>query len=113
MAKKITQDDMDIDEIRGRLTTQDKTLNEILIVLRGSISTDTHGLMQRVKEIKGQLDQVISDIAHLQRWKKMMDDNKGKLTITFTTLFTRVLAVIGALGSLVGIVLAIKELSEK
>lgn len=114
MGKQIrTNDDMEIDEIRNRLTQQDKTLSDILIAIRGSLATDTNGLIQKVRELKESMDQLISDVAHLQRWKKMTQDSKGKVVISVGVFFTRVLAAIGGLGTIVAIVLALKELAEK
>lgn len=128
------KESMEIEQIKMHLNRQDQILkeqnetlkeqdhnlnllkggvNEVLGLLKGSFATDSKGMISNVKEMRESMGQIVSDIAHLQRWKKMVQDSKGTLTIRFSVLFTRVLAIIGGLGTIVAIALGIKELIQK
>lgn len=128
------KESMEIEQIKMHLNKQDQILkeqnetlkeqdhnldilkgavNEVLNLLKGSFATDSKGLIQNTKEMRESVAQIVSDIAHLQRWKKMVQDSKGTLTIRFSVLFTRILAIIGGLGTVVAIALGVKELIQK
>lgn len=121
------RDDMEIESLKSHLGKQDEILKEqnhkmdimegsmkeILGLLKGSFIMDSKGMISDVKEMRVSITQIVSDIAHLQRWKKMMQDSKGTLTIRLSVLFTRTLAIIGGLGTIVAIALGLKELMER
>lgn len=118
---------MEIESLKAHLIVQDEILKEqnhkmdilegsmkeILGLLKGSFIMDSKGMISDVKEMRGSITQIVSDIAHLQRWKKMMQDSKGTLTIRLSVLFTRALAIIGGLGTIVAIALGLRELMER
>jgi hypothetical protein len=112
MEKRKNRDDMEIEEIRNRLTQQDKLLNEILISVRGSIAMGIEGVRPMLDEMKQSMEQVISDIAHLQRWKKMTQQKEDNAISSRNLLYTRILAVIGGVGTVTAVVLGIKEMWE-
>lgn len=121
------KEDMEIESLKAHLIVQDEILKEqnhkmdilegsmkeILGLLKGSFIMDSKGMISDVKEMRGSITQIVSDIAHLQRWKKMMQDSKGTLTIRLSVLFTRALAIIGGLGTIVAIALGLRELMER
>lgn len=121
------KEDMEIESLKAHLIEQDEILKEqnhkmdilegsmkeILGLLKGSFIMDSKGMIGDVKEMRTSIGQVISDIAHLQRWKKMMQDSKGTLTIRLSVLFTRALAIIGGIGTIVAIALGLKELMDR
>ncbi len=82
MAKRNNGDD-EMESIVEHLDRQDKTLQEILVVIRGSVALGVDGVLTSLKEMRETQTQIISDVAHLQRWKKMVQENKGKVTFTF------------------------------
>lgn len=111
--------DMEIVEIRKRLTDQDRVLDqqsdalkEIMQLLKGSVNLNMEGLIPMINNIEKSIKEMISDIEHLKRWKKMQQENKGKFTISFSVLLTRVLAVVGGVGMIVSIALGIKQLID-
>lgn len=111
--------DMEIVEIRKRLTDQDKVLDqqsdalkEIMQLLKGSVNLNMEGLIPMINKIQEGLQLVISDVEHLKRWKKMQQENRGKFTISFSVLLTRALAVIGGVGMIVSIALGVKQLID-
>lgn len=117
MAK--SKPDMEIVEIRKRLTDQDKVLDqqseslkEIMHLLKGSVNLNMQGLIPMINNIEVSVKNMILDIEHLKRWKKMQQENRGKFTISISVLLTRALAVIGGLGMIVSIALGIKQLIE-
>lgn len=118
MAKSGKQD-MEIVEIRQRLTDQDKVmkeqsdaLKEIMYLLKGSVNLNMEGLVPMINKIEEGLRLVISDVEHLKRWKKMQQENKGKFTISLSVLLTRVLAIIGGIGTIVAIALGVMQLVD-
>jgi hypothetical protein len=117
--EKIPRDEMEIVEIRKRLTDQDRVmkeqsdaLKEIMYLLKGSVNLNMEGLVPMINKIETSIHQMISDIEHLKRWKKMQQENRGKFTISFSVLLTRVLAIIGGFGTVIAIALGIKQLLE-
>jgi hypothetical protein len=112
MEKRKNHEHMEIEEIRNRLNQQDKLLNEILISVRGSIAMGIDGVRPMLEEMKDSMAQVISDVAHLQRWKKMQQDKSDNAISSRNLLYTRILAVIGGSGTLIAVVLGIKEMWE-
>lgn len=121
------KEDMEIESLKAHLLEQDeilkeqnhkmdildRSMKEILGLLKGSAIMDSKGLISNMKDLKDSVGTMVSDIAHLQRWKKMMQDSKGTLTIRLSVLFTRALAIIGGLGTIVAIALGLKELMER
>lgn len=96
----------------GRLANQDRMLDDISKLLKGSVSLNLQGILPMVNEMKDSMGQVVSDVAHLQRWKKREQESKGTFTIRTSVMITRALAVIGAIGVLVGAVLGILQAVE-
>lgn len=117
MAKRLNEQDDELEKemtsIKSHLDSQDKTLGEILTILRGSVSMGVDGVLSKLKEVEKVQKEMISDIEHLKRWKKITQDSRGQITITVSQLFTRILALLGAGGTLIGIILGIKNLFER
>lgn len=129
MTKRLREnrDDMEIEAIKQHLDKQDKDLQvlrnndtilensmkEILGLLKGSFITDSKGLIQNMKEMRESSDKIVKDVGVLYSWKKTLEDSKGTLTIRFSILFTRVLAIVGGIGTIVAVALGIKELLGK
>lgn len=97
-------------DIEKQQKTQSDTMKEVLILLRGSVAMGVNGILEDHKEIRKQLIEFSKGLADLERWQQEITDSKGKITITVSQLFTRTMAVIGALGTMVAIILGIKEL---
>jgi hypothetical protein len=113
MAKRNSKDDdMELASIKDHLERQDETLKEILIVLRGSISMGVSGIIKDHDTLRQQLGKLTSDVAHYERWRQKQIADKGKITISLGQMFTRVMALIGGVGTLVGIMLALKQLFD-
>lgn len=108
---------MEVDAIKLELKNigtaqkqQSETMKEVLILLRGSVAMGVNGILEDHKQIRQQLIEFSKGIASLEQWRKEITDSKGKITITLSALFTRVMATIGTIGTIVGIALGIKEL---
>lgn len=102
-----------MDTIMKHLDRQDKTMNEILITLRGSISMGVDGIVSKQKEAEQAIDQLVRDVAHLQSWKKRVQEDKGKVSVHWHDIIKTVFAFVGGLGTLAAGLLALKELLEK
>lgn len=103
--KHLTQQDQ-------RLTNQDRMLDDISKVIKGSVSLNLQGVLPMVNEMKDSMHQIVSDVAHLQRWKKREQESKGTFTIRTSVMITRLLAGIGAIGVIVGAVLGGLQILE-
>jgi hypothetical protein len=99
---RLDQQDKRLDD---RLEIQDDMLKDISKVLKGSVALGLQGVVPMMNEMKASMSQVVSDVAHLQRWKKREQESKGTFTIRTSVMITRILAIIGAVGVVVGAVL--------
>lgn len=123
MGKRPTQhneDDMEISIIREQLDrlessdeSQAQALKEILILLRGSVAMGVQGIIKQYDELRNQVNQLTSDLAHYERWRQKQISDKGKITITVSTMVQRILAFIGAGGTIVGIILGLRDIFSK
>lgn len=89
------------------------TLKEILIVIRGSVSLGVKGMLSDYTELRSNLANLAKDVAHYEAWRQKQIGQRGKITITFSQVFTRFLALIGGLSTLLGIALALRELAQR
>lgn len=110
-------DDMEITLIREQLARlenandqQGETMKEILILLRGSVSMGVQGILTQYAQLREQVNQLTSDLAHYERWRQKQIADKGKITITVSTMVQRILAFIGAGGTIVGIILGLRDI---
>lgn len=109
----LDRQDKILEGLKGDNTVLEKSMKEILGLLKGSFITDSKGLIQNMKEMRELSDHTKTELSTISLWIKNFEDSKGTLTIRFSVLFTRVLAVIGGLGVVASIALAVKELLEK
>lgn len=89
------EDEMELEDIKHRLTEQDKvlhdqseTLKQIFWTLKGSVSLGLDGLMPTVEKLEEtitKLDesmrQIIADVSHLQRWKQRLQSGQVNLNL--------------------------------
>lgn len=111
--KHLDRQDKILEGLQGDNTVLEKSMKEILDLLKGSFIMDSKGLIQNMKDMREIADNTKTELSTMALWIKNFEDSKGTLTIRFSVLFTRVLAVIGGLGVVASIALAIKELLEK
>lgn len=95
----------EVEEIMHKLNQQDRILEDISKLLKGSVSLNLQGIIPMINDMKQSMVQVVSDVADLQRWKKQEQESKGTFTIRTSVMITRILAVIGAVGIIVGAIL--------
>jgi hypothetical protein len=94
--------DMQIQQFEKRLDESDELTKQLLLTLKGSASMNIQGALPLLQEMSKELKQAVSDISDIQRWKKVMDESKGTLSIKTSVLITRILAFIGAGTAIVG-----------
>lgn len=111
--KHLDRQDKILEGLQGDNTVLEKSMKEILDLLKGSFIMDSKGLIQNMKDMREIADNTKTELSTMALWIKNFEDSKGTLTIRFSVLFTRILAVIGGLGVVASIALAIKELLEK
>jgi len=113
MGKRLNSERDEMETIMEHLDRQDKTLSEILILLRGSISMGVDGIISKQKEAEVAINQLCQDVQHLQRWQKIVQDNRGKFTISWTDVAKTIFSIIGIVGTVIAIFLGIKQLFDK
>lgn len=104
---------MEISAIRQHLERQDETMKEILLTLRGSIAMGVDGIIQKQREAEAAIDQLVRDVAHLQSWKKRMQEDRGTIRLRWIDAVKTAFAVVGGIGTFVGLLLALKQLFEQ
>lgn len=102
-----------LDHQDHRFNGQDEMLKDIQRLLKGSVSLNLQGILPMVNEMKDSMSQVVTDVAHLQRWKKREQESKGTFTIRTSVFITRILAIIGAIGVIVGAALGGLQIIEQ
>lgn len=106
--RPIHDDDMqELQDIRARLTHQDQvlkdqseTLKQIFWTLKGSVSLGLDGLMPTVEKLEQTITkmdesmrQIISDLAHLQKWKLRMQ--RGDFNVNVPTALQTFMKFLG------------------
>lgn len=109
----LDRQDKILEGLKGNDIVLEKSMKEILDLLKGSFIMDSKGLIQNMKDMREMSDHTKTELSTISLWIKNFEDSKGTLTIRFSVLFTRVLAVIGGLGVVASIALAVKELLSK
>lgn len=116
MAKKPTKEEMELLELREHLTRQDKllgtqseklegmftTVKEILTILGGSVSMDVPGMRKDVKDLKVKVEAL-----------EKAESTRGKWVIPLNTIPGAVITLVMLIGSLLGIVKTIQELTKE
>jgi hypothetical protein len=103
MAKQPRKEfDMELEEIKDKLSQQDKVLEQILWTIKGSVNLNLPGLLATVNKIAESMQILVQDVAELQSWKKRMQE--GNINMNLPSLFFRVSAF---LGWLIAVVLGI------
>ena len=123
MGKRPRDEDMqELDDINARLTEQDKVLKEqsktpeqMLWTLKGSGNFGLEGLMrgmekmeETIEKMDASMRQIISDVAHLQRWKQRLQTGLVNLNVP-----TAVNSFFRFLGWIVATLIAIWAVSQK
>jgi hypothetical protein len=112
MGKQLKNDD-EMEKIVQHLDRQDKTLNEILIVLRGSVALGVDGIVEKQADFEERLVKLINEVAHYERWRQRIIAERGKITFSLSSAVKNAFAFIGALGALIGGLLALKQWLEQ
>jgi hypothetical protein len=99
-------------EIQGDMRILNKTMNEILDLLKGSSIMNTPGIIKSFRDFEGKLDETISKMEHWERWRQNQIAKKGTFTFRTATLFTQSLAVIGGVATLSAIVYTILQIID-
>ena len=95
----------EVESILKRLTQQDRVLDQLSQLIKGSSSLNIEGVLPMLRTMKTTQEKIVTDVQHLQNWREKEIESKGTISIKTSILITRVLAIIGAIGVLVGAVL--------
>lgn len=99
----------EVESILKRLTQQDRILEHLSQLIKGSSALNIEGVLPMLRTMKTTQEKIVSDVQHLQNWKAKELESKGTISIKTSILITRILAIIGALGVLVGAILGITQ----
>ena len=89
-----------------------KSMDQILDLLKGSSVMNTPGLIKTFHEFEIKLEEATKKMDYFERWWEIQKQKKGTFTIRTANLLTRGLAFIGGLGALVGIIYTVVQIFE-
>lgn len=89
-----------------------KSMDQILELLKGSSVMNTPGLIKTFQEFEVKLEEASKKMDYFERWWEIQKQKKGTFTIRTANLLTRGLAIIGGLGALAGVVYTIIQIVE-
>lgn len=100
---------MELSVIKEKLVETDSRLDRVLLILEGDMSAGINGVISGYAEIREQLNQLMRDFAHLERWRQKQIEDRGKITITISTLVQRIAAIAGAVSTVLYIIEQLKK----
>lgn len=71
------------------------------------------GMIAKQKEFEIAIDQLCRDVAHLQSWKKRVQEERGTVRLRWIDAVKTAFAVVGGIGTLFAGLLALKEMFER
>lgn len=101
-----------LDEQDGEIKLLRKTMKEILDLLKGSSIMNTPGIIKNFQEFETKLQEAVSQMEHIERWRQMQIAKKGTFTFKTANLFTRGLSFIGGVATLVAIAYSIIQIID-
>lgn len=110
MAKK--PNGMEIADFKKRLDASDELTKELLLAIHGDPDINVEGLVPLVKRLDATITSAMKKVLDLERWKEITEENKGTISIKRSVLFTRVLAIAGAVGILVSALIGITQVID-
>jgi hypothetical protein len=118
MAKRIKPIPMEV-ELKKRLDEQDKTMEvlnrtmqQVLDLLKGSSNMNTPGLIKTFKEFEVTVEEAKKRMDYFERWWELQKMKKGTFTFRTANLLTRGLSIIGGVAAMSGIVYTVVQIVE-
>lgn len=126
MAKRLTED-MELEQIKRQLADTNQRVMEtnqmvrdIKFAIVGNKELDTPGLRDEFDELRGwlgtlkdQLVDITGKVQHIFIWRDKWVEGRRERSKEILNKWTYVFAAVGASGTLVGIVIGLKELFGK
>lgn len=103
---------MQIKEFENRLEKSDDLIKDLLLTLKGSASMNIQGALPLLQEMSRELKEAVREISDIQRWRTTVEASKGMISIKTSVLLTRILAVIGAGATLIGVFTGMTQLVD-
>jgi hypothetical protein len=107
-----TPTDVEIKNFERRLDQSDELTKQLLIALKGSASMNIQGALPLLEELRKDLKEAVTDVSDLKRWRKIVEESKGTVSIKASVFLTRVLQVIGGAGVIASIAVAVMHLID-
>jgi hypothetical protein len=119
MAKRQKPAPMEV-ELKKRLDEQDhtmevlnKTMNQVLDLLKGSEMMSTPGLIKTFKDFEVRMADFKEKMDYFERWWDLQKMKKGTFTFKTANLLTRGLSIIGGAGALAAMVYTIIKIFQE
>jgi hypothetical protein len=108
-------DDMEAElaDLKRQLTRQDKLLEEINNIVSGNSSYRIRGIRDVIGGVEQKMDHIDAKVNTLDKKITEITDGKGKWVIRLNNIPTAVTAIVLFIGSILSIILAVKELFTK
>lgn len=120
MAKRPIKSEPMETELKQRLDTLgnenrilQKSMDEILQLLKGSTVMNTPGLIKTFQSFETKLENFGLKMDYFERWWELKKLKKGTFTLNTANLLTRGMALIGGVGTLAAIVYTIIQIVQE
>lgn len=118
LIKRINPPPMDL-ELKQRLDTLgnenrilQKSMDQIHELLKGSSIMNTPGLIKTFQNFEVKVDEAGKKMDYFERWWELQKLKKGTFTFNTANLLTRVMVIIGGVGTVVAIVYTIIQIVQ-
>jgi phosphoribosylformylglycinamidine (FGAM) synthase-like amidotransferase family enzyme len=118
MAKRTKSAPMDLelkqrlDQLGSENKILQKSMDEINEWLKGSTLLNYEGVIKAFEKIQIKQGTLLEQMAHWERWRQNQIAKKGTFTFRTADLFTKMLAVIGGIATVVAIIYTITQIID-
>lgn len=103
---------MRIIEFETRLDRSDELLKDLMSAIEGNPKLGIKGAIPLLNEMAEKIETAMSDVSKVNRRLDSFEQSKGIIAIKTSTIFTRILQIIGAVGVIASIGVAVMQLIE-
>lgn len=112
MAKRPKPTNMQIKEFEKRLDKSDEVTEELLLAIRGDEKLNIEGLIPLVQRFGGKLEDAMTRLSELERWKNLFEESRGMIQIKRSVLIQRILAGAGVVGIIVSAMIGLTQIID-
>jgi hypothetical protein len=106
------QKPMHIAQFERRLDQSDELIKDLIVAIQGDDKLGIKGAIPLLKEVTPKVDEALDKVDRLERRIETFEQSKGVIAIKTSTILTRGLQIIGGLGILASVIVAIMQLID-